>query len=100
MAASVHIDVSGQPKGLGRRIAIVAVVVVLLAALFWYAWGVISADLRQSGAVTVRQAILDGAMQCCAIEGSYPQTLEYLEEHYGLVVNDRDVVPFCSAKYN
>jgi len=37
----------------------------------------------------IRQAILDACVQCYALEGSYPPSLEYLEDHYGLIL-DRD----------
>ena len=30
------------------------------------------------------------ALQCYVIEGAYPQSLEYLEENYGLTVNKKD----------
>ena len=42
--------------------------------------------------LTVRNAILDSAKQCCAIEGSYPSSLEHLEQGYGLRVNRDDYV--------
>ena len=45
---------------------------------------------REQGAASLRAAVLDAAMQCCAVEGSYPSSLAYLEEHYGLVVNRDD----------
>ena len=37
-------------------------------------------------------AILNSAKQCCAIEGSYPASLEHLESDYGLRVNRDDYV--------
>ena len=30
--------------------------------------------------------------RCCAIEGSYPSSLEHLEESYGLTINHDDYV--------
>lgn len=46
--------------------------------------------LREQGEVSLRNAILDAAKQCCAIEGAYPPSLSYLERNYGLVVNHHD----------
>ena len=40
----------------------------------------------------VRDTVLDAAMQCCAIEGAYPSSLDYLEREYGLRVNHDDYV--------
>lgn len=47
----------------------------------------ISTGLLKQGEVSLQDAILSSAKQCCAIEGSYPPSLEYLEQNYGLVVN-------------
>ena len=64
--------------------------VLALAVGGWFAAGAVGQNLREQGAVSVRNAILDSAKQCCAIEGAYPSSLAYLEENYGLVVNRSD----------
>lgn len=45
------------------------------------------ADLK--GAETLRDAIRRASVQCYAIEGRYPPSVEYLEENYGIQI-DRD----------
>ncbi len=35
----------------------------------------------------IETAVTKAAVQCYAIEGSYPPDIDYLAEHYGLVVN-------------
>lgn len=71
------------------RLAALALVLAL-AVGGWFAAGAVGQNLREQGAVSVRNAILDSAKQCCAIEGAYPSSLAYLEENYGLVVNRSD----------
>lgn len=66
--------------------------VVLVAVAVWIYSGVASSIATEQGAVTLRQTVLDSAMQCLALEGAYPPTLEYLEERYGLVINRDDYV--------
>lgn len=39
-------------------------------------------------AATLAQTVARGAVHCYALEGSYPESLAYLEEHYGLVYDD------------
>lgn len=41
------------------------------------------------GAETLRDAIRRASVQCYAIEGRYPPSVEYLEENYGIII-DRD----------
>ncbi len=72
-----------------RRIAGLAVA-VMAAALIGLGINVTESGLREQGGVSLRNAILDSAKQCCAIEGSYPPSLSYLEQNYGLVVNRND----------
>lgn len=66
------------------------VALVLAIALVWTSSMAIGASLREQGELSVRNAILNSAKQCCAIEGAYPPSLAYLEENYGLVVNRAD----------
>ena len=74
-----------------RRIAVVCAVVCALVAAFLIV-GALQTSAREQGAAALRESIINAAKQCCAIEGSYPATLEHLEEHYGVVVNDDDYV--------
>lgn len=71
------------------RIAILCLIALILAiAAFLGARNAI----REQGALSTRTAILERAKQCCAVEGAYPQSINYLVDHYGLVINDADYV--------
>ena len=48
-----------------------------------------SAQMAES-AEAVKTAIMEKALQCYVIEGSYPESLSYLEQNYGLAVNHED----------
>lgn len=39
------------------------------------------------GADTLRNAIAQASVQCYAIEGRYPPSVEYLEEQYGVLID-------------
>lgn len=76
-----------------RRItAAVLVALCAIAVCIVVAYGSIEDSLREQGALSVREAILESAKQCCAVEGSYPFELEHLEECYGLTVNHSDYI--------
>lgn len=71
------------------------VVLVIAAALLlaaYFAVGVAQARAREQAVVSVRETVLNAAKQCCAVEGSYPASLAYLESEYGLVINHEDYV--------
>lgn len=80
-------------EGSRRRRRRVALAVVALAATLAAGGAGISLaaqEARAQACESVREAVLAAAAQCCAVEGSYPSTIEYLEEHYGLAVNKDD----------
>ena len=86
VAAAATAPRGGVPRGL--RPVLIALGASLMAA---------QASTADQGAESVRQAVLSAAMQCCAVEGSYPSTIEHLEEHYGLAVNHSDYVILYEA---
>lgn len=49
-------------------------------------------SVREESRAAIREAVLRSAVQCYAVEGAYPESLAYLEEHYGLTVNHRDFI--------
>ena len=70
--------------------ALVLIAAVIIAFAVYFASTFASRDLPEESAAAIRNAIRRSALQCYAVEGIYPPTLEYLEENYGLQVNTRD----------
>lgn len=66
--------------------------VVVLAVVIALAMNAASIGTREQGAAAIRRSILDAAVRCCAIEGSYPLTLKHLEDHYGLRINHKNYI--------
>lgn len=80
-----------------RVVAVLCIIVIVAVALsIYYSFQKSSID---QGALSVKEAVLDSAIQCAAIEGSYPSEISYLENNYGLSVNHDDyiVVYVCFA---
>ena len=44
-------------------------------------------SLDRQGAAALRQAVLEAAVQCYAVEGKYPESLDRLEREYGVQIN-------------
>ena len=72
-----------------RRMGILCALLLCLV-LAWVAYGRSRELAREQGAASVRESVMRAALQCCAIEGSFPTSLTHLEEHYGLIVNEQD----------
>lgn len=80
-----------RTKARKRIIACIAVVCAVLIGLA-LVLNTIFANTREQGAASIRNTILNAAMQCAAIEGSFPTNLAYLEDNYDLRVNHDDYV--------
>ena len=89
---------------LSRRRKVRIVVVCCLVALVVVAcliYSAAQANAREQGAAALHDSIISAAKQCCAIEGSYPSSLEHLEQNYGLSINhDEYVVSYESFADN
>lgn len=47
-------------------------------------------DMDEESAKAVKEAVERCALQCYVVEGAYPVSLEYLEENYGLQINEKE----------
>ena len=62
-------------------------IIIVLAALLFYGLAQISSTSEDEQKAAVERAIQKSLVNCYAIEGAYPSSLSYLEEHYGLVID-------------
>ena len=58
------------------------IVCMLVAAVAVYAW--IARVQARNETETVRNAVREAALTCYAVEGAYPDSVDYLREHYRL----------------
>ena len=78
-----------QKKQLIYRKFIISVCVFLLIVLLFYQ----GIESLSSGSVRRQKESLENALNrsityCYAVEGSYPESLEYLKEHYGITYDE------------
>ena len=64
--------------------------VILAAMLLMIVFRDPGRDLSDSSAAAIREAVQRSALQCYVVEGVYPPNLQYLEDNYGLQVNQED----------
>ena len=79
----------GMLRGLLLPAIAAAVLVMFAAALDGLTTGRDAEDLRQ-----LEEALRRSCAACYAAEGQYPQSLEYLEEHYGLQIDEEHFAVF------
>lgn len=84
----------GRARGY-RNIAIAAVLLLALTAGLVFAAGRAGRTTERSEETLLRDAIIRASVTCYAIEGRYPQSLQYVIDHYGVVVDtERYIVSY------
>lgn len=77
-------------KSNGRTVAgYVISLAAFLVVMFLFLSGVkmIAGRAGQESTETLKAGITRAAVQCYAIEGRYPPSVEYLEENYGVLID-------------
>lgn len=86
-----------------RALSPILYALLFLAALALLLWGVrdVSDSSGRERLRMAQQAVRRSAVQCYALEGRYPADLQYLAEHYGLILDeDRFVYHYESVGGN
>ncbi len=60
---------------------------VILAGFLYGQVKNMSKEVEQSDVDMLKDALENAVVTCYAIEGSYPESLEYIEEHYGVIID-------------
>ena len=87
-----------MPMGKNRLSAIFRWLAALLAALclIFFVSSLASVDRQQGeeGRQQLETALRRAAVACYAAEGVYPPTVEYLQEHYGVQIEEERYIVF------
>ena len=73
-------------------IKLLAIVAVLALAILLV--NRISASQERAEAEIVRDAVVNAALTCYAVEGAYPDSVDYLRQHYRLAYDEDRYVVF------
>ena len=79
-----------KPNGSGKELLgqLVSLGAFSLAVVLFVSSALTFSKLSgERGAETLRDAIRRASVQCYAIEGRYPPSVEYLEENYGIKID-------------
>lgn len=84
----LHVQVQKEKRSLSGYLLSL---LLFLAVLFFFLFGVRAMESKseEESLASLRNAIQRACVQCYAIEGRYPPSVEYLEENYGVRI-DRD----------
>ena len=72
-----------------KNIAKIGLLIVAVVAIF-FAFNSTSSYSNDEELDRIESTIQELSLKCYSIEGRYPETIDYLIEHYGLLVNEED----------
>lgn len=73
---------------------------LVTAAVLGILWGGLNnveQQLNEEQTVRLQQSIQRAAVSCYSIEGFYPAELDYLKEHYGVIIDEEKYNVFYEA---
>lgn len=79
---------TGKRSSSVRNLIISIAVFVIIAGCFWYITNSVSTKTSSEEKQLLESAINRGITHCYAIEGVYPESLDYLKDHYGLYYDE------------
>lgn len=84
-----------RDTGWFKDIALPVLVFAVVAGLFLFGVGGVGRTTQEERLRSVEKAVNRAAVQCYAVEGRYPPSLEYMEERYGLSIDyERYIVQY------
>lgn len=88
-------------KGGSASIIVPVSVFLLTAAFFVYCVNIMEKDNGSEASEILKEAVTKAAVHCYAVEGAYPENLEYIEKNYQLNYNkDKFTVHYTSIGSN
>lgn len=89
----------GQRKRLRRILSILLAPVGFLAAVLWLVTAVsdLASGQDEEALQQLEESLRRSAVACYAAEGVYPPDLAYLEEHYGVQIDEKRFVVYYDA---
>ena len=89
----------GQRKRLRRTLSILLEPVGSLAAALWLVTAVsdLASGQDEEAMQQLEESLRRSAVACYAAEGVYPPDLAYLEEHYGVQIDEKRFVVYYDA---
>ena len=86
---------SENKKGILKRLNYTWILFALVILFFFYGLNNLSTYNAANQKEILEDAITRDIVHCYSVEGSYPPSLEYIEEHYGLTYDhDRFLIDY------
>ena len=83
-----HRFARGKQDSGSKNLMISAVLFALILSAFLFGISTVEDRTDAQAKETLEQAVSRGIVHCYSLEGSYPESLQYLKDHYGLTYDE------------
>lgn len=81
-----------KDKETGRKNVIILLFSCVMVAALWMGIGKMASINDEKAVDNLENAIVQSSVHCYAVEGVYPESLDYLKEHYGISYDEKKYV--------
>lgn len=74
------------------QILLPVILCLMMVAALWASSSQIFHETKKKQQESLKEAVIKDAVQCYSVEGRYPESLSYLEKHYGLNYDKNEFV--------
>lgn len=65
------------------------IIFILMISMLLYGVNTVTDSTTQREQESLQNAVIQSAVHCYSVEGAYPDSLSYLQKHYGLTWNEK-----------
>ena len=76
-----------KKSGIFTELILSSVIFIIVFVLFCTGIASVGQTASEQQLANVRRAVTQSVVHCYAVEGRYPESIEYLEQNYGLNIN-------------
>jgi len=68
------------------------IIIFIFSLILIFSVDSIDNNYNKAQVINIEKSIKKAAIQCYALEGSYPPNIEYMKENYGIIINDKKYI--------
>lgn len=82
------------------QLLVLMIVSLVVIGIVMTAFTGYESSIDENETLRIKETVEKYAIQCYATEGAYPPNIDYLSEHYGLIINDKFIYEYEAVAEN
>jgi len=82
------------------QLLVLTIVSLVMVLIIMTAFTGYETRIDENETLRIKETVEKYAIQCYATEGAYPPNIEYLSDHYGLIINEKIIYEYEAVAEN